>query len=327
VRRARAALALALVAAAPARQEAGASAEVLAARRVAAAARLRQVEEQVASAQSALAAAEAEAAAAEASLARARAAMAAMLPGMVRVASLPVGAWLVGREAMVARAVALEQARAWREAVAGLLAAREAARQRAARAREAAQALAARRGEQVAEGASLTRALAEARARAARDAAAERAASRAAEAADLGQAIARLKPGRGAGEAPGRMVVPVAGPVERAFGAATPAGPSTGIAYAPPPGAFVVAPCGGRVDYAGTFRRMGELVLLDCGRGIELVLAGLAALDVRPGQRLRAGEPLGTMPAGAAPAGGGRAALYVEVRRGGEAVDPAWWLR
>jgi septal ring factor EnvC (AmiA/AmiB activator) len=124
----------------------------------------------------------------------------------------------------------------------------------------------------------------------------------------------------------GRLVVPVAGRLVRGWGAPTEDGPSTGIAYGTPPGAFVVAPCPGRVLFAAPFRTLGKLVILDCGQGYAAVLAGLGRVDVTPGRRVRAGEPLGAMPEYDDAAGGERPGLYVELRRAGQPVNPAPFL-
>lgn len=114
--------------------------------------------------------------------------------------------------------------------------------------------------------------------------------------------------------------VPVAGRVTRAFGTATEAGPATGVSYSTPPGARVVSACSGRVVFAGLFRSFGQLVIVDCGAATHVVLAGLSRLDVQLGQSVRSGEPVGIM------AGNAQAGLYVELRRAGQAIDPAPYL-
>jgi septal ring factor EnvC (AmiA/AmiB activator) len=125
----------------------------------------------------------------------------------------------------------------------------------------------------------------------------------------------------------GLLVAPVAGSVVRGWGDATDAGPSTGMSYRPAPLARVVAPCGGRVRFAGPFRSYGVLVILDCGGGYAFVLAGLERLDVAVGATVLAGEPVGSMPGYEAAGAGPRPALYVELRRDGQAVNPAPFLR
>ncbi len=136
----------------------------------------------------------------------------------------------------------------------------------------------------------------------------------------------------GPGPDRGQMVMPVAGGVVRSWGDATDAGPATGISYQPAPQARVVAPCGGRIRFAGPFRSYGALLIVDCGGGFAVVLAGLDRLDVGVGVAVLPGEPVGTMPGWDATrtggrGGGGRPALYVELRRDGAAINPAPYLR
>ena len=91
--------------------------------------------------------------------------------------------------------------------------------------------------------------------------------------------------------------------------------------------ARVVAPCGGRVVFAAPFRSYGLLLIVDCGGGYHAVLAGFDRLDVKVGQAVAAGEPVGVMPGWEPGAAGNRPALYVELRRDGQPVNPAPWLK
>jgi len=119
----------------------------------------------------------------------------------------------------------------------------------------------------------------------------------------------------------GRLVAPVAGPVVRRFGAPAADGPTTGITYGAAPGSYVNSPCTGRVGFAAPFRSYGQLVILECGGGTDMVLAGLGRIDTAPGRPVVAGEPIGRM--GDAGQGNG---LYVEVRAHGQPVDPVPFL-
>jgi septal ring factor EnvC (AmiA/AmiB activator) len=125
----------------------------------------------------------------------------------------------------------------------------------------------------------------------------------------------------------GQLTAPVAGTIVRAWGDATDAGPATGISYRAPPAARVVAACSGRVAFAASFRSYGLLLIVDCGGGYHAVLAGFDRLDVKVGQTVSAGEPVGVMPGWEPGAAGSRPALYVELRRDGQPVNPAPWLR
>ena len=169
---------------------------------------------------------------------------------------------------------------------------------------------------------------AEARAREAAAAADQRRQASAAAAARARQEALARPAGPGVGQPIGQLTAPVAGSVTRAFGAATDAGPASGVSYQAPPNARVVSPCGGRVVFAGPFRSFGLLMIVDCGGGYHFVLSGLERLDAPVGQAVQPGEPVGVMPEwNPQAAGGSRPTLYVELRKDGVAVNPAPFLR
>ena len=120
----------------------------------------------------------------------------------------------------------------------------------------------------------------------------------------------------------GRFITPVTGPVLRSFGTPAEGGPATGVTFAAASGTPVVSPCAGRVAFAAPFRSYGRLVIVACGGGGDVVLAGLGRLYAAPGRAVRPGETLGRMPGGPA-----RPSLYVELRVGAQAVDPLPFLR
>jgi septal ring factor EnvC (AmiA/AmiB activator) len=122
----------------------------------------------------------------------------------------------------------------------------------------------------------------------------------------------------------GGRVMPVAGTVTRDFNAPGEGGPARGATFQAPAGARVVSPCGGRVSFAGPFRSFGNLVIVDCGDAYHFVLAGLDRMDVGAGQRVLAGEPIGTL--GGATEARRHANLYLELRHRGAPVDPRQWL-
>jgi septal ring factor EnvC (AmiA/AmiB activator) len=152
-----------------------------------------------------------------------------------------------------------------------------------------------------------------------RDADAESARSRA-------ETLARAA-GPGLGAPRGELTPPVAGAVVRGFGEQTESGPATGLSYQPSPGARVVSPCGGRVVYGGPFRSFGLLLIVDCGSGYHFVLSGFERLDAQVGQSVQQGEPVGLMPTWDPRASTSRPSLYVELRRDGQPVNPAPYLR
>ena len=79
--------------------------------------------------------------------------------------------------------------------------------------------------------------------------------------------------------------------------------------------------------FADTFRSYGLLMIVDCGGGYHVVLAGFDRLDVHLGQSIVTGEPVGVMPSWEPGSSDRRPALYVELRHGGQPVNPAPLLR
>jgi septal ring factor EnvC (AmiA/AmiB activator) len=160
---------------------------------------------------------------------------------------------------------------------------------------------------------------AEVTAKARRDAEAEAARARA-------EALSRPA-GPGLGAPRGALTPPVAGAVVRGFGEPTDGGASTGMSYQPASGARVVSPCGGRVVYGGVFRSFGLLLIVDCGAGTHFVLSGFERLDAQVGQTVQPGEPVGQMPSWDPRGAASRPSLYLELRRDGQPVNPAPYLR
>jgi septal ring factor EnvC (AmiA/AmiB activator) len=114
---------------------------------------------------------------------------------------------------------------------------------------------------------------------------------------------------------PSPYLLPVAGRTLTGFGAGDDVGISSGITLAPRPGAQVVAPAAGRVAFAGPYRGYGRIVIIEHpGRWTSLI-TGLARLDVRVGDQLVGGAPLGV-------AGQGQPTISLELRRDGDPVNP-----
>lgn len=86
--------------------------------------------------------------------------------------------------------------------------------------------------------------------------------------------------------------------------------------------AAVKAVAAGTVIFAGPFRSYGQVIILDHGGGFFSVYGGLGVMEKAKGAAVRRGEALAR--AGSGPAGRGR--LYLELRRGVDALDPLAWL-
>jgi septal ring factor EnvC (AmiA/AmiB activator) len=137
-------------------------------------------------------------------------------------------------------------------------------------------------------------------------------------------------------QAIGKLAWPAQGERVRQFGDKDGfGGTSEGIFIATGKQAQITTPADGDVEFAGEFRSYGKLVIVNVGDGYHLLLAGLDTISVTPGQKITAGEPVGSMgtqPARATLIGDRiddlRPILYVEVRKGSEAINSSkWWQK
>jgi murein hydrolase activator len=118
---------------------------------------------------------------------------------------------------------------------------------------------------------------------------------------------------------------PVKGPVLAKFGQLRAGGPLKwqGMLIGAARGTQVRAPYQGRVVYADWLPGLGLLIVLDHGGGYMSLYGHNEQLYRRVGDRVSAGDALAAV--GDA-AGVGKPALYFEIRRGRQAVDPVPWL-
>ena len=99
----------------------------------------------------------------------------------------------------------------------------------------------------------------------------------------------------------GPFRAPAKGPTTGVYGSqrilsGTPMAPHSGLDFAAPPGAPVVAPAAGVVVLAdGPFTLEGNLVLLDHGMGLVSAFLHLSRIDVKPGDIVAAGAPIGAV--------------------------------
>jgi septal ring factor EnvC (AmiA/AmiB activator) len=125
------------------------------------------------------------------------------------------------------------------------------------------------------------------------------------------------------GPAPTRFIAPVQGRLRVRYGQPDGGGPAEGDRWKTSPGSPVLAPAAGVVEYAGPLKDYGVILILRTGGAYHLVLAGLGSVSAVVGRTVAAGEPVGLMADNA----GSDPELYLEVRRGGETVDPGRWFR
>ncbi len=126
----------------------------------------------------------------------------------------------------------------------------------------------------------------------------------------------------------GRLRPPVPGALLRGFGKVIDAEYRTetfqkGVDFAVTPGEPVTAIAAGEVRYADWFRGYGRMLILDHGDGFYTVTGHLDTIDVALGQRLAAGDRIGSAGETGSLTG---PRLYFEIRQGADAVDPAEWL-
>lgn len=114
-----------------------------------------------------------------------------------------------------------------------------------------------------------------------------------------------------------KLNLPVRGRVTVRFGEKTALGlKSDGWRVRTRGGALVMAPADGVVKFADSFRGFGRVVIMSHKNGYNTVMTNLGDIDVALGQEVLAGEPIGRM-------NPDKPEMYLEVRRGNSAVDPA----
>ncbi len=116
------------------------------------------------------------------------------------------------------------------------------------------------------------------------------------------------------------LQMPAAGDISKRFGDQDGYSTAKGLTIATRSGAQIVAPYDGTIMFAGPFKGYGQILIIDHGGGYHSLLAGMDQVEASVGQVVIAGEPVGTMPSG------GEAALYLELRRQGQPINPLPWL-
>lgn len=146
---------------------------------------------------------------------------------------------------------------------------------------------------------------------------------------------ARLAPASAFADTKGLLPLPVAGSLQRGFGAPDGfGGTEKGMLLATRSQAVVASPCDGWAAYAGPYRTYGQLLIINAGQGYYIILAGMDRINVNVGQFVLAGEPVAVMGDGSAKMaaaiaiGAAQPILYIEFRKDGAAIDPGpWWAK
>ncbi|WP_186442579.1 peptidoglycan DD-metalloendopeptidase family protein [Lysobacter antibioticus] len=168
-----------------------------------------------------------------------------------------------------------------------------------------------------------------AKARAEREAREAKAAAAAAAAGKPAPPRAPRKPPIEVAKAPppqvGGLGWPVSGALLAGFGGTMPDGRSSeGLLIGAPAGATVKAVGDGTVVYSEWMTGYGLLLIVDHGNGYMSLYANNDALLKDAGAAVKRGDAIATV---GSSGGHGRPALYFELRRGGQPVNPNAWLR
>jgi murein DD-endopeptidase MepM/ murein hydrolase activator NlpD len=109
----------------------------------------------------------------------------------------------------------------------------------------------------------------------------------------------------------------------RTYGRSSTISAHEGEDFSAPAGSAVTAPAAGVVVLAEPLFVRGNAVILDHGHGVFTGYWHLQEIDVRPGERVEPGDPLGRVGSTGLSTG---AHLHWEMRVNGVAVDPLQWV-
>jgi septal ring factor EnvC (AmiA/AmiB activator) len=118
----------------------------------------------------------------------------------------------------------------------------------------------------------------------------------------------------GAAQDNSHLQAPVVGDKTQDFGQDN----ARGISYAADPGGQVTAPAEGEVEFVGPVDSYGQVVILNVGHDLHVVLTGMERVYVDKGQTVGRHEPLGRMPN----LSDHKTTLYMELRHGDQPVNP-----
>ena len=121
----------------------------------------------------------------------------------------------------------------------------------------------------------------------------------------------------------GKLLFPAVGRVAAQYGQTIAKGRThKGLTLETARSAQVIAPFEGKVAFSGPFKGYGQLLIIEHSGGYHTLLAGMARIDVAVGQWVLIGEPVGIM----GRTGARKPALYLEIRRKGQPINPLPWL-
>ena len=120
-----------------------------------------------------------------------------------------------------------------------------------------------------------------------------------------------------------RHGLPVVGQINVTFGQPDRSGErSLGLSIRARPGATVISPSKGKVVFAGPFKGLGNLLIIEFSDKIHILLGGLEKIFIPVGQKVLEGEPVGIISSLKIK----DKILYFELRKNGQAINPLPWL-
>ncbi len=142
-------------------------------------------------------------------------------------------------------------------------------------------------------------------------------------AAPLSQAVVTVNAASAAREKPGHawLLPPVVGVFQPGGVDGVGGSSAPGITYTTRPSATVISPADGKIIFASQMPKVGRVLILKTGDVYHVVLAGLDRIDVRPGDDVLAGEPVGVMSKF-----DHEPRLYFELRQNGRGMSPAPYI-
>ncbi len=88
---------------------------------------------------------------------------------------------------------------------------------------------------------------------------------------------------------------------------------------------IITAPYNATIIYAGEFHDYGNMIIMSTGQNYHLLLSGIHIMQVKTGQTVLAGEPIGQTHLH--PFGGSPQTLYVEMRHKGNFINTKTWFK
>ncbi len=95
---------------------------------------------------------------------------------------------------------------------------------------------------------------------------------------------------------------------------------SNGITIEGRSGGLVIAPMSGKIQFTGTFKRYGNIIIIEHKDGFHSLIAGLDKISTNIGDFVKSGEPIGVLPDSSLIP---RPKLYYELRKNGTPVNPS----